>query len=171
MGVPGLWKELQSHGHDVSLHHLNHSTVKSQQPSREGLESPPRQFRLGIDVSAWLYHALQSQGGAQPALRLLFFRFCKLLAQAHIDVTLVFDGPLRPSEKRSRQVIVAGTGGPFDGFEQLKELASAFGFALVFARGEAEAELARLNAQGTLDAIMTDDVDAFIFGARVVVRK
>ncbi len=34
------------------------------------------------------------------------------------------------------------------------------------AKGEAEAELARLNRLGIIDAVMTDDVDALIFGAR-----
>ena len=37
--------------------------------------------------------------------------------------------------------------------------------------GEAEAELAYLNTQGFIDAIMTDDVDTLIFGARVVIKK
>lgn len=39
------------------------------------------------------------------------------------------------------------------------------------ARGEAEAELARLNQEGIIDAVLTDDVDALIFGARTVMRK
>lgn len=39
------------------------------------------------------------------------------------------------------------------------------------ALGEAEAELAFLNRTGVVDAIMTDDVDALIFGATTVVRK
>jgi len=43
--------------------------------------------------------------------------------------------------------------------------------ALVQAPGEAEAELASLNALGLVDAIMTDDCDAFIFGARTLIKK
>jgi 5'-3' exonuclease len=39
------------------------------------------------------------------------------------------------------------------------------------APGEAEAELAYLNRLGVIDAILSDDVDTFLFGARVVVRK
>ena len=39
------------------------------------------------------------------------------------------------------------------------------------AEGEAEAELAYLNRIGVLDAVMTDDVDAFLFGATTVLRK
>ena len=39
------------------------------------------------------------------------------------------------------------------------------------APGEAEAELAHLNSTGVIDAILSDDVDNFLFGAKVVVRK
>lgn len=39
------------------------------------------------------------------------------------------------------------------------------------ALGEAEAELARLNREKIIDAVMTDDGDALIFGARCVIRK
>lgn len=39
------------------------------------------------------------------------------------------------------------------------------------APGEAEAELAYLNRIGVIDAVLSDDVDNFLFGARMVIRK
>ncbi|KAI3615718.1 hypothetical protein WG66_011963 [Moniliophthora roreri] len=45
-----------------------------------------------------------------------------------------------------------------------------FGFEIHVAPGEAEAELAEMNARGIIDIVMTDDVDALIFGAEFVVR-
>lgn len=39
------------------------------------------------------------------------------------------------------------------------------------APGEAEAELASLNRKGYIDAIQTDDCDAFIFGAQTIIKK
>ena len=39
------------------------------------------------------------------------------------------------------------------------------------APGEAEAELAHLNSIGIIDAILSDDVDSFLFGAKVVIRR
>jgi XPG I-region len=39
------------------------------------------------------------------------------------------------------------------------------------APGEAEAELAYLNRINVIDGILSDDVDNFLFGARVVIRK
>jgi 5'-3' exonuclease len=41
----------------------------------------------------------------------------------------------------------------------------------VQAPGEAEAELAQLNKAGLIDAVVTDDNDALIFGATHVIRK
>ncbi|KAG9080858.1 hypothetical protein FRC06_006063 [Ceratobasidium sp. 370] len=53
----------------------------------------------------------------------------------------------------------------------MKNMISAFGFEWRTAPGEAEAELAYLNNIGVIDAILSDDVDNFLFGARVVIRN
>jgi hypothetical protein len=39
------------------------------------------------------------------------------------------------------------------------------------APAEAEAELARLNRLSIVNAVLTDDVDTFLFGAFTVIRK
>ena len=39
------------------------------------------------------------------------------------------------------------------------------------APGEAEAELAYLNRIGVIDCVLTDDVDALLFGAQRIMRK
>lgn len=39
------------------------------------------------------------------------------------------------------------------------------------APAEAEAELAYLNRIGMIDAVLSDDVDNFLFGAMTVIRK
>jgi hypothetical protein len=41
----------------------------------------------------------------------------------------------------------------------------------VQAPGEAEAELAQLNRQGYIDAVLTDDSDALVFGASFIINK
>ncbi|KAG8682397.1 hypothetical protein FRC09_016802, partial [Ceratobasidium sp. 395] len=53
----------------------------------------------------------------------------------------------------------------------MKNMISAFGFEWRTAPGEAEAELAYLNNIRVIDAILSDDVDNFLFGARVVIRN
>lgn len=42
---------------------------------------------------------------------------------------------------------------------------------IIKAPGEAEAGLAQLNAEGVIDAILSDDVDCFLFGAQTVLRS
>jgi hypothetical protein len=44
-------------------------------------------------------------------------------------------------------------------------------FNLSQAPGEAEAELAYLNRIGVIDAVISDDVDNFLFGATTLIRK
>ena len=53
----------------------------------------------------------------------------------------------------------------------MKNIIDAFGFEWCVAPGEAEAELAYLNRIGIIDAVLSDDVDNFLFGAIMVIRK
>ncbi|KAG6891749.1 hypothetical protein C0992_006170 [Termitomyces sp. T32_za158] len=53
----------------------------------------------------------------------------------------------------------------------LKEMIEAFGMEFRVALGEAEAELAYLNSKGYIDAILTDDCDAFVFGGRTIIKN
>jgi len=50
---------------------------------------------------------------------------------------------------------------------------STWGYSLprLQAPGEAEAELAELSKSGKIDAVLTDDVDALVFGATKILRK
>jgi Holliday junction resolvase YEN1 len=162
MGVPGLWKELQSHGDECAIARICEVVGDATDPS-----SPPRSLRLGIDVSSWLFHAYKSTGGHNPHLRSFFWRLCRLLAIPFLLPVFVFDGPLRPKEKRGK--VQTYREAPL--IQDLKDLITAFGFIAYEALGEAEAEMARMNKKGLLDAILSDDVDCFIFGANTVVRK
>lgn len=159
MGVPGLWAELADAGTDVSLTQLAFEHFEQNSNALRGL-------RLGIDASLWLFHARQGQDGSNPELRTLFFRLCRLLALPILPL-FVFDGPGRPSLKRGKSI--KGVRHPLQ--TPFVEMIQAFGFQAIVAPGEAEAELACLNKEGTIDAVMTDDVDALVFGAQVIVRK
>lgn len=53
----------------------------------------------------------------------------------------------------------------------ITDLLDAFGFTYITAAMEAEAECARLNAVGIVDAVWTDDIDAFLYGARKIIRN
>ena len=53
----------------------------------------------------------------------------------------------------------------------MQEIIEAFGFEWVRAPGEAEAELGNLWRRGVIDAVVSDDVDALVFGAGFIIRK
>jgi len=160
MGVPGLWEVLRPVGRATSLEELAVGRI------RETATGHVKPYRIGIDISIWFYHTQKSGPGENHELRLIFFRFCRLL-KIPCRPVIVFDGPNRPLAKRGvkrpkkRHWLEIGT----------KRLAEAFGFHWIEAPGEAEAELAYLNRVGAIDAILSEDVDAFLFGAKVVLRS
>ncbi|WFD36762.1 hypothetical protein MCUN1_003649 [Malassezia cuniculi] len=98
-------------------------------------------------------------------MQALYYRLTKLLARP-IEPVFVFDGPQRPRVKR--HVRVSGASLPFQ--REFIELIDAFSFTYRVAPGEAEAELAWMNEHGVVDAVLTDDVDFFVFGGRVAYR-
>ncbi len=124
--------------------------------------SPAKGFRLGIDVQPWYYHADSSQEGENPQLRLLFFR-CKRLLKYPILPLFMFDrDPGRHGENHSQ------TKNLTEGFIPIIE---AFGFEWRYAPGDPLAELASLNREGIIDAVLTDDVAVWVFGAQTVWRN
>ncbi|KAJ3086941.1 hypothetical protein HK102_012139 [Quaeritorhiza haematococci] len=54
---------------------------------------------------------------------------------------------------------------------EFKTLIEICGFRWMVAEVEAEAECARLNSMGIVDAVMSDDVDSFLFGAKYIIRN
>lgn len=157
MGIPLLWKEIGA-GRKVALAKLVEEGYKSK-----------GHFRLGIDISIWSFQIKAAIGGAHPDLRTLFYRLCKLLLLG-ISPLFVFDGDDRPEFKRNKCV----GGLEYNSqhlFKPMKKLIELFGFDWIEASGEAEAELARLQRQGVIDVIMTEDVDALMFSGAKVIRS
>ncbi|SJL08294.1 uncharacterized protein ARMOST_11657 [Armillaria ostoyae] len=155
MGVLGLWEVLKP---SMSISSLTMLALPS-------LSSPSRGFRLGIDVSIWLFHAGYLKAGENPELHLIFFRCCSLLKYPILPI-FIFDGRKRPRWKRGEKV----NRSPAKLVTAVKAVIEAFGFEWRTAPGEAEAELAYLNEAGIIDGILTDDVDTFVFGACTVIR-
>ncbi|KAK0194662.1 PIN domain-like protein [Armillaria mellea] len=100
---------------------------------------------LGVDASGWMfaakYHYAQTKNPTQASL---FKRLGRLFHLPILPV-FVFDGLKRP------------------------RLLDGFGFAYWDAPGEAEAELAMLSSIHKIDAVMSEDFDALLFGAQCVI--
>ncbi|KAJ7835255.1 PIN domain-like protein [Mycena olivaceomarginata] len=114
-------------------------------------------FKQIIEGSGLLFSATIS------ALEKIFYQLCNL-SLAPVTLVFVFDGPGRPSIKRGTRVISR----PLWLIDHLKKMITYFGFH--FYDAKAEAELAWLNAEDKIDGILTEDSDAFVFGARLVIR-
>lgn len=152
MGIPGLWDALSAAKEVQSL------SVAAVQGKYLGLT-------LAIDVSIWSYQCAITPGGENPGLRTLYYRLCRLL-NLGVKAIFVFDGLHRPAFKRGKKT--PNTVRTLSTFKTLIEL---FGFQVWEAPGEAEAECAHLQALGIVDGVLTDDVDALMFGASCVYKS
>ncbi|KAF8054913.1 PIN domain-like protein [Lyophyllum atratum] len=144
--------------------------------TREGyLRNPERRYLvLGVDMNLWMdscqaaFEAagIHTHAGENPELRTLYSKLCRYLK---LPVVLVFvpDGEGRPAIKRGRAVQPQ----PLWMSDYVEELVRAFGFYIHQAPGEAEAELAKLNSLGMIDAILTDDSDTLVFGGECIIRS
>ncbi|KAH9022361.1 PIN domain-like protein [Lactarius deliciosus] len=160
MGVTGLWDILRPSG---KLQSLTHIAVV------DGFEANPANFcglRLGVDASIWFFHAAYGREGENPELRTLFFRCARLVGVPFLPL-FIFDGPKCPKVKCGKRI----SQGKHWLVDSMKEIIKAFGFEWRMAPGEADAELAHLNSIGVIDAVLSDDVDNFLFGAKMVIRS
>ncbi|TFY79691.1 hypothetical protein EWM64_g4321 [Hericium alpestre] len=162
MGVSGLWDIIGKAGQSRSLAHL--AVVNGFEDNGSG----KRTYRVGIDASIWFKHAAYSKGGENPELRLLFFRQLRDWAELPFSLLFVFDGHERPKIKRGSKMGKSGSHNLMAGMKKLLEI---FGIEWRLAPGEAEAELAHLNKSGVIDAVLTDDVDALVFGALTIIKN
>ncbi|KIV95179.1 hypothetical protein PV10_02860 [Exophiala mesophila] len=156
MGIPGILKEIGK-GERVALAKL----------AIEHFEKSHRPYRIAIDAAIWNFQHQAGQGGKNPALRTLFYRLLKLLALP-IQPVFVYDGKNKPLTKRGKTVSKYGT---CTSNETSKKLINAFRFPHHTAPGEAEAECAMLQRHGLVDAVMSQDVDAIMFGSAVTLRN
>ncbi|ROW10646.1 hypothetical protein VPNG_05152 [Cytospora leucostoma] len=156
MGIKGIYKEIGT-GKRVSLCKL----------AIDHLEQTGRPLRLAIDFAIWSFQAQAARGGANPAIRTLFYRLVRLLSLSIVPL-FVFDGPNKPLFKRNKR-----SRGPGDSVSiaMAKRLIRLFGFHMHDAPGEAEAECALLQQQGVVDAVLSEDVDTIMFGCTLTLRN
>ncbi|PIL33100.1 hypothetical protein GSI_04549 [Ganoderma sinense ZZ0214-1] len=159
MGVDGLWKTIHDAGRTVNLETL---TIKE---GFEGRRRKGRMYCVGIDVSLWM-RELQPMSAGTAALRAFLSRLC-FLSQYPVHAIFVVDGPLLPRMKRDKQARAM----PCWMTAAMRDFARAFGFEWLEAAAEAGAELANMNDYGAIDAVLTDDSDALLFGASVVIQN
>ncbi|XP_063828371.1 flap endonuclease GEN [Ostrinia nubilalis] len=175
MGIKGLWTVLTPYSEKKSLHEIRGETI-------------------AVDLSGWVCDSQNvTDYYVQPKLYLrnLFFRTIYLLL-ADINPIFVLEGDA-PDLKRD--VMAARNAIQFRGaaprseaavknkrpdvgrkrfknvLKECESLLKCMGVQCIKGRGEAEATCAQLNAQGLVDAVISQDSDCFAYGARRVYRN
>ncbi len=131
------------------------------------MERNRRPIRIAIDIAIWQFQNQAGQGGQNPALRTFYYRLLRILALP-IHPLFVYDGPKKPLAKRNKVVSRYETTSPHN--EMSKKLLQLFRFPYQTAPGEAEAECALLQREGVVDAVMSQDVDAVMWGSTMTIR-
>ncbi|XP_075940607.1 flap endonuclease GEN homolog 1 [Anarhichas minor] len=173
MGVNDLWSIVEPVRESVPLYSLSGMT-------------------LAVDLSLWVCEAqhVQAMMGrvTKPHLRNLFFRASSLTLMG-VKLVFVMEGE---APKLKAETMSKRTQTRYGGFKKasapkttvntsrgrfkavLRECADMLdylGLPWVTAAGEAEAMCAYLDSQGLVDGCITNDGDAFLYGARTVYRN
>ncbi|CAI9101685.1 OLC1v1039064C1 [Oldenlandia corymbosa var. corymbosa] len=151
-----------------------------------------REKRVAVDLSYWIVQnetAIKGQA-LNPHIRLIFFRTINLFSKFGAYPVFVVDGT--PSHLKSQARIkryfrasgvdMSSLPVPKDGIsvernkafqksvKECIEFLQLLGMPVLRAEGEAEALCAQLNREGHVDACITADSDAFLFGAKCVIK-
>ncbi|ONI22838.1 hypothetical protein PRUPE_2G154000 [Prunus persica] len=151
-----------------------------------------RNKRVAVDLSFWLvqHETAIKDRARSPHLRLTFFRTINLFSKFGAFPVFVVDGSPSPLKSEARiarffrssgidssSLPVAGDGASVERnstftkyIQECVELLELLGMPVVKAKGEAEALCAQLDAEGHVDACITSDSDAFLFGAKCVIK-
>ncbi|KAI9285342.1 hypothetical protein BC943DRAFT_43828 [Umbelopsis sp. AD052] len=157
MGIDKLWSVLEP-----AKRSLHYSAITSLIDTKSGTSD--QDVILAIDAIPWLYH----QNKNVPIQLILFYRLARLYTLG-VKAIFVFDGPDKPLIKRNHQSYSGLAESVSD--TTFRHLLQLFGFKSWEAAGEAEAECAKLLNLGIADLVVTDDVDALMFGAKKMITN
>ena len=133
-----------------------------------------RRGTFAVDTSIWICEAISSTAlstfHSDPALYLIYQRTTKLL-KCGFGLIFVLEGANRRisggqefQKRRSGSQFVAAT-------KRCETLLRMLGVLVVYAEAEGEALCALLNEKGIVDAVISNDADCFLFGAKCLLTK
>lgn len=142
-------------------------------------ETHKRPLRIAVDEACWRFTNLnveqvarirEGEQAANPVEKTFLWRILRAY-KLNIDLLFVNDGLRKPHKER--QTRKGPGGGKLDG-ETVRLLHRMFRVLKVphhQAPGEAEAECAKLQRLGIVDAVWSDDCDAFMFGCTTLIKQ
>jgi flap endonuclease GEN len=147
--------------------------------------------RVAIDLSVWIVQQETALKGnaRKPHLRVTLFRVINLVSKLGVFPVFVVDGDPPALKSPARMVrFNRMTGVDFlssqkaecinlernpvfnRSVEECVELLELMGMPVLRAKGEAEALCAQINREGWVDACITVDSDAFLHGAKCIIK-
>ncbi|GJJ09170.1 hypothetical protein Clacol_003392 [Clathrus columnatus] len=164
MGVNRLWKILPKAASSTPLYQiaLEHTLDQHLTP-----------YKIGIDALLWLFHSQTTLGTGENSEIELFFNHCCRLLSMLVALLFVFDGQDQPEKLRNEKKFSINKKKFSENnyLNGIQAIIDSFGFESLTAPGEAEAALAQFSMTGKIDAILSDDIDCFLFRARTVLRS
>ncbi|KAH7384236.1 hypothetical protein DE146DRAFT_769964 [Phaeosphaeria sp. MPI-PUGE-AT-0046c] len=165
MGIPQLFDVVRDYEETIPIaqlaeeHHQRHGT-----PLRIAVDEADWRFNNVTQAQVYAIRAASDQA-YQGQEKTMFYRICRFL-NLGIQLIFVFDGPGRPWKRGGRG------GGKIDyrARDLLKEVLRHLGIPYHEAPGEAEAECARLQILGLVDAVWSQDSDCLMFGCTTWIR-
>ncbi|KAF2111403.1 hypothetical protein BDV96DRAFT_582094 [Lophiotrema nucula] len=165
MGIPALWDVIKEQDRSVPLVQL----------AEEHYRKHGRPLRVAVDEADWRFNNLtqqqvfiireKSDKPYQGIEKTMFYRICRWLSM-NIQPFFVFDGPSRPWKRNKR----GGNKIDYEKQRPLKEMLRYFQIPCHEAPGEAEAECARMQQLGIVDAVFSQDSDTLMFGCDLLIR-
>ncbi|KAN0112584.1 PIN domain-like protein [Hyaloscypha variabilis] len=133
-----------------------------------------RPLRIAVDAACWIYNNVtkaqteqireSSDRPSNPMEKAILHRILRFLFLG-IQLHFVFDGPKRPPK---RGIVWRSTHDKST--DLLVKTLNMLGISWHKAYAEAEADCAELQKRGIVDAVWTEDGDAFMFGCTTLIR-
>ncbi|KAK3394073.1 PIN domain-like protein [Podospora didyma] len=141
--------------------------------SAKHFEQLGRPLRIAVDAAIWQFRDVNDakakaihpgMPGSHPVERAIMHRLFRL-RKMNIEVVFVFDGPNRGVKRGAM-----AKNEPAQQIQLLKMLLQNLCVPTCDAPGEAEAQCARMQQLGLVDAGWSEDSDVFMFGCTQLVR-
>ena len=149
--------------------------VSLQDYASRHFEKYKRPLRIAVDGAGWRFTNVtpeqarrihEGEPAANPVEKVILWRILRLL-KLNVQLLFVNDGTRKPWKRNKR----GGNKKDWDLIRLTRQVLDALRVPHHEAPGEAEAECARLQALGVVDAVWSDDGDSLMFGCTTLIRQ
>lgn len=139
--------------------------------------------RVSIDANIMLHHSVGYDSSDEAQIRTFMSKLMYLMS-LNVSFVVVLDGRFKPTKLRNTYLGYQDDTDhfcwdhPYSSYseglsivERLKKILLSYKIDFIQAPAEAEAECVMLQRYGVVDYVITDDSDAFVFGATAVLKS